>query len=560
MIQEIVTFLKENGYDAASSDNEITTKHIIEDQKISIIGILPSNFPYTLPKLFLSNRSSYKSLAHVGWEENKDIGIICEGVTINRNIDYSNPGSIYLKALNDAINIIINNISNTEYKKDEIIAEFTAHWRFYSKTEDKIINFVEQSNDISQLEISMNRDSLFKAYICIKSKTEEVNEKYSFYKRLEDKKQLVGKGIYIPFNEHFLPPEPHQEIDEWWKKSLSLLSESEKTVVSEILRKNKSKDFWILSSLLLKNGNYGWFCLRFRNSEKTKVPIFLDEDYKSWEIIPYTVKLHNRSYLKPRASIETAINNKTIVVVGCGSVGAEITDQIICLGIERIILVDFDTCDIENVYKHYLGGAYLGFKKTEALKYELLCKYPFLTITTKYEYLKDCIDEKFLSEVDGIIVATGDPTAERFFNQKMFEKKERPWIIYTWVEGHGVGGHAIYIHNHGKGCLNCLYRNVSGEKSLNSIQNFILPDQKVAIDISGCGTHFLPYSRIDAIQTSILASRLTLMALNNQLPESCRTSWKGPNPSSLATSYRYRRYKSFDGKETLYWKNCDVCN
>jgi hypothetical protein len=86
--------------------------------------------------------------------------------------------------------------------------------------------------------------------------------------------------------------------------------------------------------------------------------------------------------------------------------------------------------------------------------------------------------------------------------------------------------------------------------------------QEVAIDIAGCGTHFLPYSFTDAIQTAILAIRLALLAVENKLKESCRISWKNSNANGLGlkTTHRYRVYRNSLNLEPLYWNYCDVCN
>jgi hypothetical protein len=176
--------------------------------------------------------------------------------------------------------------------------------------------------------------------------------------------------------------------------------------------------------------------------------------------------------------------------------------------------------------------------------------------------LESCLDPAFLSEVDGIICTTGSPTEERYFNEQLFKLDKRPWVVYNWVEGHGVGGHAIYVHNIGKGCLNCIYRDGNGQKSLGALQNFLLPQQNIAVDISGCGSHFLPYSLIDAIQTAILATRLALLAIENKLTKTCRISWKNEhaNPLDLETSYRFKHFNNSLNIEELFWKDCDVCN
>jgi hypothetical protein len=176
--------------------------------------------------------------------------------------------------------------------------------------------------------------------------------------------------------------------------------------------------------------------------------------------------------------------------------------------------------------------------------------------------LAECLNSDFLSETNGIIIATGSPTEERYFNEELFKLVHRPWVIYCWVEGHGVGGHAIYIHSSGKGCLNCLYKDGHGNKSLESIQNFLKSQQNITIDIAGCGTHFLPYSFTDAIQTAILATRLALLAIKNKLTESCRMSWKNnrANEMGLITSHRYSVFNNSLNIEPLYWESCDVCN
>ena len=99
-------------------------------------------------------------------------------------------------------------------------------------------------------------------------------------------------------------------------------------------------------------------------------------------------------------------------------------------------------------------------------------------------------------------------------------------------------------------------------KSLNSIQNYLESEQDIAVDIAGCGTHFLPYSYTDAIQSAVLATKLTLYAFQDRLTESSRISWKGLTAPdfNLKTTYRYKQFKNSLAVETLCWDKCDVCN
>jgi hypothetical protein len=219
--------------------------------------------------------------------------------------------------------------------------------------------------------------------------------------------------------------------------------------------------------------------------------------------------------------------------------------------------------EIANIYRHFLSPEYMGENKATALALDLKKRYPYTNVTVvPQKQLDSCLTNDFLTGVQGIVVATGSPTEERYFNEQLIKYENRPWAIYCWVEGHGVGGHAVYVHTSGKGCLNCLYRDGDDYKSLESIQNFLKSQQEVAIDIAGCGTYFLPYSFTDAIQTAVLAIRLTLLALKNQLKESCRISWKNINADKfdLKTTHRYKVYENSLNIEPLYWDYCDVCN
>ena len=497
----------------------------------------------------------------MGWDNATNKGIICEGVSINRHLDYSSPEIIYLKALEKAIDTVIHGLSDRDNNEIEVIEEFTAHWRFASQIANPILSFIDHQDSIAELQPVQNPK--YNWPIILHNPHDNTNNtNYQFKKHTQDKSQVTGKAFYLPIRSRTLPPEPNTTIIEWWKSLLETLPEDQVKSLKNIARRDRSKTLWMLGSIIIDESKHGWFCIKFENTSKENLPIYPSCDFNNWNAKAYPVELHNKEYLKPRggATLETT---PSIAIIGCGSIGAEIAKQLVCSGVENIELIDSDKLEIANIYRHYLSSGYIGLNKSEALACQLSSSYPYANIiSSRLNYLKECLDPDFLNRTTGIIVATGSPTDERYFNEMLFKRKSRPWVIYTWVEGHGFGGHAIYVHNTGKGCLNCLYRDQHGNKSLESVQNFLKSEQKIAIDLSGCGTHFLPYSHADAIQSAILATRLTIQALNGQLYKSCRTSWKSsfiPN-STLETSHRYKNFNNSLNIEDLIWDECDVCN
>lgn len=560
MKASIVDFLKKHEYEVYYDGTHIVTTHAFRDMLFEIEGKLDNSFPNELPSFWLLERSKFKHLAHVGWDYETDKGKICEGDSINRHIDYSNPANVYLKALQSAEKTIISGLSDKINNEAEIIEEFTAHWRFSSQEEKSVLSFVEPQSMIAELQsISENQSNW--AAILNQPHCKTINQKYIFKKRIQEKSQIEGKAFYIPITIRILPPDPTTNIIDWWKSLLHKLPTEQTKELKDISRCNCAKKLWILGSVILQDEKHGWFCISFSNPSKQKLPIHPSCEFNNWKAKAHNVELHNKAHLKPRGGA-TLSKPQTIAIVGCGSVGAEIARQLVCSGVENIELVDYDKLVTENIYRHYLSSENIGLQKSEALAHQLSCKYPYTNIfKSKSTNLIDCLEASFLKRIDGIIIATGSPTDERYFNEKLIKMSTRPWAIYVWVEGHGFGGHAVYVHDSGKGCLNCLYRDSDGNKSLESIQNFLKAEQDIAIDLSGCGSYFLPYSFADAIQSALLATRLAIQALNGEINKSCRISWKAsfPKNTTLETSYRYKNFNSSLEPDDLCWEYCDVC-
>jgi molybdopterin/thiamine biosynthesis adenylyltransferase len=566
LINRIVKYLHSQGYTATIENNKIITTHQCGPQNFSIAGDINSEFPRKLPNFYLRERNRHGALAHVGWNNNnsKDEWIICEGVSINRNIDFSQPELVYLRALNNAVDVITTDLSDTRKNDAEIIKEFTAHWRFAAQSKnDEVISFIEPQGGIEEIAVYIPRvlSSKNNTFL-IKDNNARINNEYLFLRKLIKNSQLVGKAIYLPIDSPFLPPNPTQKIFDWWYDVLKEQPKNIQDKLKDIARRNHSRDFWVLGSVDLQNDSLGWFCIKFSATCKSIPPLFIDCEKGQWEATAYEVNIHSKVHIVPRGGASSH-DNITIAIIGCGSVGSEVARQLASAGLENILLVDYDVLEIENVYRHFLNAENIGEEKRTALAFDLKKRYPYVNATVMpQKTLESCLDSSFLSGVDGIICATGSPTEERYFNEQLFKLDKRPWVIYNWVEGHGVGGHAIYVHKAGKGCLNCLYHDSNGQKSLETLQNFLLSQQDIAVDLSGCGSHFLPYSLTDAIQTAVLATRLALLAIENQLTNTCRISWKNEYSNSLGleTSHRFKHFNNSLNIEDLYWEDCDVCN
>jgi hypothetical protein len=85
-----------------------------------------------------------------------------------------------------------------------------------------------------------------------------------------------------------------------------------------------------------------------------------------------------------------SIINKSITIIGCGSVGSYIAYFLAKSGFKKFNLVDNDTLRIENIARHVCGYRYLNIPKTSALENHLQENFPDVEISV---YQDDTVGE-----------------------------------------------------------------------------------------------------------------------------------------------------------------------
>lgn len=568
MLVRIHEFLKLHGISSQIVGGLLITSHQTNEAQFQLSARLPTDFPRSLPWFHLLDRARFGALAHVAWTPDpksaeEDSGLVCGGVSVSRSIDFDSPEQAFLKAMKQAADTVASSLRKDSQNEKDIQREFAGHWTsVVSDPKVRVVSFVERGTELREIQPFVCSEGPYRGdTILVDTKNPWRNDSYEFLRELRTKAQVLGKAVYFPIAQPKMPPSPGVSVMDWWTDCLNGQDIDMQGRLRALTRQIQAAVFWVLGSVKTVDDRSSWFAIRFKNSSKSGVPL-TNGSLSGWTAEPHQVLVHNQEYLLPRGGASASRLAYKLAIIGCGSVGGEIARLIASSGVGELTLVDPEPFENENLYRHVLGSGRIGRNKAEALSEELQGKFPYIkVIAKKATRLEHCLDSDFLGHHGGIIVATGDTTAERYFDSKMREFATRPWVVYSWVEGLGVGGHAVYVHNSGAGCLGCLFRDTSGSRSLASIQNFIAPDQDLAIDISGCGTHFLPYSYADAVQSAILATRLAGRAIEGKLDHSCRLSWKGGEDldEAIRTTYRFKKFRRSLEEEPLHWKDCDVC-
>lgn len=201
----------------------------------------------------------------------------------------------------------------------------------------------------------------------------------------------------------------------------------------------------------------------------------------------------------------------TVVLVGCGSVGAPIAVALAQAGAGRLVLVDYDTLSWPNVGRHPLGAAAVGRNKAEALAERLQADFPHLAIEHRDCDLHHLLhtEQDLMVAADLIVSATGSWAAESALNRwHVAQERARP-IVYGWTEAHACAGHGVAIVKEG-GCLQCQI----GRTGAPSFKVVEWPEGGDANqEEPACGAHYQPYGPIELNYVTAMISELALDCL-----------------------------------------------
>jgi hypothetical protein len=118
----------------------------------------------------------------------------------------------------------------------------------------------------------------------------------------------------------------------------------------------------------------------------------------------------NNHQLTRRGSVHKTLASANIVLIGSGSVGSILGEQLCRLGVENITLVDSGTLDAGNMSRHVLTITDVGNNKAEALSKRFNSIFPFTNVNFEKKKIQDIVASRpdFFDPFDLIIDATGD--------------------------------------------------------------------------------------------------------------------------------------------------------
>lgn len=501
----------------------------VNRKKVPIYLKISQGYPRNLPRFYLPQFDTLGFLPHIlpsGW--------VCYLEKESVYINIEQPKIVFQASVELVVQTLKDGLSTNNWR--DFREEFNVYWEGNNFLKSlKLASFIEVGEEPKVIKLLGNSKWAI-AYDL--GKHDETYEK----KFLKGKKNPTKYGLYIPLKLDcsIIPP---NYSDNWtadqfiyWLKP-KVLHDHWKGLTEIIKGERSNKYEYLILGIPRQTGSTLLVAVHLESKESTTNPILSNNS--EWQIELLSVSRIDPFAHLPRGGARIELQDKSILLVGCGSVGSHISLNLAKMGIGNLSLLDDDRLNLENILRFAVGFEYSLKPKVKAVKEYLDKNHLNTSVTALENTIESFIDKEGtdLSKYDLIISATGDPTTNMYLNQ-VCRKQQTPLLV-TWNEPYSVGGHAQLSISPQKGCYKCMYRDQY------NIASFAAKDQPKPFHKKhlGCGEVYTPYNALDSSRTSEIASRLAVSFLSGEVDEPQILSWKGQSgeftSNGFALSTRY---------------------
>lgn len=528
----------------------------VADRLVTIHVGLNEQFPLSLPSIHILEPHNLGMLPHVSRD-----GMVCYSQSAGVLLDRHNPVGIIEEALQKALDELERGLADTN--QHDFVDEFEFYWSQLADVR-MIESFVIPTDE--PREVSAAKTGGYPGKYLFVSDNFEVVRAYHNAQKIQQHTSVTA--LYIPLQEGILiippPAGTFWSLSEFQELIRQNVSPRNLRRLQKLTRKCKQEEVIILG-VPRPQGDAILIGVQCIGVEKAH-PLIPGGTVK--RIMPLLLERKDRTYLMPRSGANTDLSQKKVAIIGCGSVGGVIALELVRLGVLNLTLVDPETLSADNMFRHVLGKEGVGKKKVVLLKDDIRRKFPYVQITTLPEFAEDALTNGSFHPhlFDLIVVAVGDMTVNLHLNHVFYNNADIPPVLYTWLEAHGIGGHALLtLHETRKGCFECLVTPMAHDDEVVDRSSFAASGQDFTTSLSGCATAFTPFGSLDALRTAALAVELAGDVLLGRVAGNSLRSWKGNSREFIHAGYQVSDRYSLSMEELLdqygayYNPRCRVC-
>lgn len=526
--------------------------------EVTVRLALPGSFPLVLPRVYLIPWDALGFLPHVMPD-----GFVCFADAEGLVLDRRNPTGVVEEALSRAIALLEDGAAGRN--RADFTDEFHTYW---ARLPGVIFGL-----SVLDLDGAARWATSTEVTDTVRVLAGGVDDYCALWNRQpEQDEPATERALYVPLQRggKVVPPrhdEPFWSAEEVRRRILPHVSAADRTRLRLLAGGMPRAQEYVFFKLPDHVGGSTLFGIRYSGTGRNH-PL-LDGGVAT-EMLPIVVRRLDRGYLVARGGGAIRLGEQRVLLAGCGAVGGPLAFELARAGVADLTLVDPDTLDAENTFRHPLGRRYWHKAKVDAMQQEIEANLPYMRITPIQGTIEYALDagKVRLGDFDLVVLATGNPTVELEVNARLRASTGSPPAVFTWVEPLGLGGHTLLTGNgESNGCYECLYTPpVDGtDRALDNRASFAAPGQRFGRALNGCGSLHTPYGSADALRTAALAARLVVDALLAEETGNPLRSWKGDardfERAGFVTSQRYAQSaEQLDARQYAYATHrCVAC-
>ena len=403
----------------------------------------PHNFPFEIPFVVVPEQR-FRHLPHISWRKQK-VCLYDDGTTYDTN----NVRGIVRETNKRAIQWVekFANQENTEEYKKEIINYWCEQYDSESKVNGRALFIGDVPNSLCELKgfdyqfksLKTGRKKIRRVFYSIDDDSKIIN----YLKK--DKQTSELPVLYITSLEIPQMP-PYSFTGDQLIEGIK--DRDELAAFRKVLNKNG------YCYLVFRIGvEYALGCIHIGKMKVVR-PGFRTP-IKPFDLLgkfEYKIKKLDRlmvfQYDNKRIANRTAgelMEQKSLAVVGLGSVGSNLCYYLDGYNNARFALIDKDSLRVENIGRHLLGYDYLNQNKAFAVADYLRRYRPDREVECNDTTI-ECIDGKAFDDYDAMFVCTGDVMSERWVISQLMSKELKLPVFMLWLEPFAVSGTMVYVN------------------------------------------------------------------------------------------------------------------
>lgn len=234
----------------------------------------------------------------------------------------------------------------------------------------------------------------------------------------------------------------------------------------------KGKGLYIFFLLGIPINGRREFCLIRLRSLILENDLILRKIKRNPQLDIYPCNRLDYEYLSMCIGNDVSLTGKKALVIGAGSLGSYLCEEITKAGIKDLAIFDPDILAKENTFRwsspvrsgYYVSKAVYLKMLLERVNPEIFVE-AFDKEMTQDELTATC------NQFDIIFIAVGSSDFQFMANKALKESHYQGWVIFVWLEAGGVFSHILCVNYNFPGCYQCLFTRGNGEITSNRYEN-----------------------------------------------------------------------------------------